>query len=120
MPQVFHFYRIPGTDSILSILPQYIIKYHHDTFFLFLPYSRNRFKVAINNAFNNLHRSSVIVTMAKHFKYFTSLQESSHHYTVFLFLSYSRNRFKVAMRPYDVREVVESFGAGQVKDCKYI
>ena len=70
MPQVFHFCRIPGTDSILSILPQYIIKYHHDTVSLFLPYSRNK--------------------------------------------------FKVAMRPYDVREVVESFGAGQVKDFKNI
>ena len=36
----------------------------------------------------------------------------------------SRNRFKFALRPYDVRDVVESFGvghaklAGEVKDLK--
>ena len=97
--------------------------------------------------FNNSRQNYVIAVMAKlqHFKYFTSIHELSswqgffyfwhipgtdskilpqymnyHHDTRFLFLLFSRNRFKVAMRPYDVREVVESFGAGQVKDSKNI
>ena len=71
--------------------------------------------------FNNLHQSSVIAVMEKLqlFKYFTSIHELSSWHR-FLFLQYSRNRFKVAMRPYDVREVVESFGAGQVMDSKDI
>ena len=34
---------------------------------------------------------------------------------IILYILFFRKRFKVTMRPYDVRDVVEAFGAGQVR-----